>query len=1244
MAANKPNNSKTSRSPRWPTAAALFAAALMLVLAAWSFGGRQSSQPNGGNQLAFRPNEPAAAPPNGLYADDATAAGQSPTSIRAYNVRPEHLPQTLAELRRVYQSNPAVQLSADQRTSRILVKAPAAVHAQLAARFNPVQAAPSVAAPSQTEPTAQNNTADVAPRIATRHVVALNHTGWTEIHDALRQIWGEKLPAAVDQEGQVVRLELPLGPGETVTLAFDRQTRQVEIQGPTEAATAWSQLIRALDRPARAANQQTQVVALRNAQRQKVQAALAAFQQDAAAKDDNAQLQPGPNGAAANQPDAANEAPPDDDQNLAPGDASPIGPVQVEFLEGLDVIIIRGNPRDVERVAKIIEDIERLSVVTTPEIRVYQLAHVNNEALASLIAPLYDQVLQARQGRVSITALGKPNALLLIGRADSVEAVVALIQQLDRPVPPATQLHVFQLQHQSAIVAEDTIRQFYEERGGLGPQIRVLSDFRSNAVIVQAAPRDMAEIAALVRKIDVVRAKSVNEVRVFRLTNSLAEDLALVLQQAIQGDETTRGGLTGGLQGALTGQGGTTQNQPRAPGQGLGQQLQPTRSAILTLKTLDPAGQQILRSGILADVRVTADLRANALVVTGPPENMELIGELIRQLDQLPSAEAQLKVFTIINADATSLVQVLEDLFGQQGGAGQTTQQVGLEESIVPLRFSVDQRTNSIIVSGAGSDLEVVEAILLRLDESDIDERKNTVYRLNNAPAVDVANAVNEFLRSQREVQQIAPEGTSPFEQIEREVIVVPEPVNNSLIISATPRYYDEIMRLIQDLDKRPPMVMIQVMIAEVRLNDFDEMGFELGVQDSLLFDRSTVLTAMNDVLDPGFNFNNQDLGNSSSAASVATRDHFAPQVLSSFGVSRTNSDLGYGGLVISGGNDEVSILIRALQDDRRVDILSRPQVMTLDNQPAFIQVGQRVPRIVSSQVVEGAVINSTTLENVGIILGVTPRISPDGLVVMEIDAEKSRLGAEEDGIPISINANGQVIRSPIIDTIVAQTTVSAVSGQTVILGGLITKDDQLIARRVPYLSEIPIVGSLFRFDTADHRRSELLFIMTPYVVRDEGDVEMIKQMESQRMSWCLSDVVAIHGDVNLSSNGNSHVACWDHGPTKVIYPDLLPTVPEPLEIAPPEPLPAPQIEPPLTPNPTPPPVPAPGNTNTLMLRPTPLDAPPPDQSARYTTAPPPSIPAGANQWQTVAPTSYQGPTQQVYSSGAWQRLNVQQR
>jgi len=345
-------------------------------------------------------------------------------------------------------------------------------------------------------------------------------------------------------------------------------------------------------------------------------------------------------------------------------------------------------------------------------------------------------------------------------------------------------------------------------------------------------------------------------------------------------------------------------------------------------------------------------------------------------------------------------------------------------------------------------------------------------------------------------------------------------------------------------------MVMIQVMIAEVVLDDFDEFGVELGLQDSLLFDRSVVVDNM---LAPGFAFNTRPLGNSSDANSVATRDNIGGQGLTNFGVGRTNMELGYGGLVLSASSESVSILIRALKDSRRLQVLSRPQVMTLENQPAFIQIGQRVPRITSSQVTTTGTINNTVLENVGILLGVTPRISPDGTVVMEIDAEKSELAPDDEGIPILINANGDVVRSPIINTITAQTTVTARSGQTVVLGGLITKNKQSISRRVPWLSDVWFIGNFFRFDSQLDRRTETLFIMTPIVVEDEATAELLKQQESSRMSWCLADVIEVYGEAGLSPGrlcdacgGECHCGAMP----EVIYPDAMPTLAEPIPAA----------------------------------------------------------------------------------------------
>ncbi|MCS7304470.1 MAG: hypothetical protein NZ602_05110 [Thermoguttaceae bacterium] len=822
-----------------------------------------------------------------------------------------------------------------------------------------------------------------------------------------------------------------------------------------------------------------------------------------------------------------------------------MGPVQVQLLEGLDVLVIRGLRRDVEQVLSVIQQIEQLAKVTEPVIEIYQLRYVDCEAVASLVQQLYTAIYEPRQGIVSVTALVKPNALLLIGPRGNVDKVLNLVRKLDKPVPPETQFRVFRLKHAPAQTVQSQIQQFYAQRGGLGVRVIVTSDFRSNSLVVMARPRDMVEIAALIERLDTDTAEAEHEIRVFKLQNTLAEDLAPIIQSAI----------------------GAGQAPAPAPGQAApaAQAGAPeTKSTVLSFITLDAQGRRLLKSGILTGVRVTADPRSNSLVVSAPAQTMPLLEALIKQLDVLPAAEAQIKVFTIVNGDASSLAEMLQALFGTAQAAPATAgvqlQQMAVEgeSSLVPLRFAVDVRTNSIIAVGTPGFLNVVEAILLRLDEAEVRARKSLVYRLRNAPAADVANALNEFLRSERQVQQVAPGLVSAFEQIEREVVVVPEIVSNSLIVSATPRFYDEIVRLIEDLDKRPPMVLIQVLIAEVTLNNVDEFGVELGLQDPILFDRSvlsnvvtrsvtttlptgaqtTTQEIISANIEPGFNFNNQPLGNSGATKAIEHADVIGTQGLSHFGLGRLNSELGFGGLVLSASSESVSILLRALKDSRRMDILARPQLMTLDNQPAFIQVGQEVPTIRGVTITETGQVNNIEYASVGLILGVTPRISPDGLVVMEIDAVKSEVGPEAEGIPISISATGDVIRSPRINTTRAQTTVSALNGQTIVLGGLITRTGSKVHRRVPVLSDIPVVGNLFRYDYVAGKRTELLIIMTPHIVNNEQDADRVRQLEAARMSWCLGDVVAIHGDAGLRGRSDD----WGDDEVPTVYPVLSPT------------------------------------------------------------------------------------------------------
>lgn len=814
------------------------------------------------------------------------------------------------------------------------------------------------------------------------------------------------------------------------------------------------------------------------------------------------------------------------------------GNIDVETLPDLDVLILRGREQDLQQLADIIEQLEAISKQTQPEVEVYHLQHTSASAMATILGQVNSELIRGRQGRVTVTSIEKPNALLLIGWGDAVVATKDLIAKLDQPVDPATEFKAFRLKNATAALIQQTLQQFLNNRSGLGTSARVIADQRTNSLIVNAAPRDMVEIAQLVSELDVAEGMARNRAEVIQPQHMLASDLAETLRLTVnaiqQGD---------------------------------------SRSGILELLTIDENGAETIRSGALRDVTITAQPRNNSILISAPPHSMPLLKSLIEQLDQ-PTSTAQMKIFRIVHSDAASIVLVLRSLLPSETAVGQPYRlpNSGDATSLVPLRFSIDTRTNSVLAIGNPEDLAVVEALVLRLDEEGGLERKSVVYHLKNAPARDIAAAINEFLVNQRQLNLAAPGSVNPYQQLEQEVIIVPEPVGNRLILSATNRYFDEISQLIQKLDEAPPQVMIQVLIAEVTLNNADEFGIELGIQDSVLFDRSLlgdllttvnttttstqngVVTVTEEVVQsatniPGFNFNStSDLGNSGSDASLATSGSVGGQGISNFSVGRVNSELGFGGLVLSASSRNVSALLRALQESRRLEILSRPQIRSLDNQPAYIQVGQRVPRIIGSTVNQNGQTNTVALENVGLIMGVTPRISPDGTVVMEVDAEKSQLGPESEGIPVSVSSDGTIIRSPRIDTTTAQTTVSAASGETIVLGGLITKSTQEVHRKVPWLGDVPIVRNLFRFDSNIGKRTELVIILTPHVIRSSLDSDRIREIELARMSWCAADVYEIHGDVHAGG------PYYDlEADTEIVYPDGAP--PELPELVPLEPV-----------------------------------------------------------------------------------------
>ena len=993
----------------------------------------------------------------------------------------------------------------------------------------------------------------------------LRHVDCAEFERRMLEVWGNRLSVASENQGRQVQVVLPTPADQCGMMRIDRERGVLTFQGPQAVARLWKRLMTALDEPREHRADAARILDIQQAKPDTIQKAVSLIQTVGLVGDRQDQetvrraipLNPADARAGVvaipDQEPAAGEGPPgaqdDQQQGLS-------GTVRIDVIPELNILILNGNPKDVEYVQKVLANLIQTAGAAQPEIEVYPLKNVSGQSIATQVQTLYDANFAPQQGAVSISAIEQPNGVLLIGRRENLDLVKRLIDNLDVASTDQTvQFKTIRLQFMSAIDAKQRLDDYFAaaaaqpQVGGQQQQpsaVTIVADYRTNTLVIKAGTANLALAEQLIAQFDVTDSAAANIVQVFPLRNAVAADLAVVLQDAINGQLQNSGqGMVTQTQGG--GGFGGAQNRVQATAPGDASTESRIRSAMLQLKTVDLNGQ-IVEGGILFDVRITADNNSNSLVVTGPERSMDLIAALVKRLDVIPDVEIKIKVFRLVNGDAATVLTALQALFGSQTQAGGAFNQasqglsqlplqtgnVGAGNTLAGLRFSSDTRTNTIIVSGPEGDLQVIEDLLFRLDVLEDNLRSLQVYRLSNAPAADVAEALNEYIDGRQEINDADPSAISPFEQTRREILVIPEIVTNSLLISATPEYFAELEPVIQSLDRRPPMVKVKVLIAQITLDALNEFGVEVGIQDSLLFDRG--------LSNLRFPFNSSNLGNDNSATSLATRKLLAGQALSNLAVGRTNSNAGFGGLVLSAGNESVNVLIRALQQRNAIRVLADPQVTTIDNLLARIQVGQKVPTVTAvNQTNAGGFSNSVEYTDVGIILEITPRVSPDGTIVMTVNATNSSLGNIDDGIPIFSDANGTIIRSPIINNTTAETTIMARSGQTVVFSGLLQELRSEQRRGIPILSELPTIGPLFRFDSQETQRQELLIVLTPYLLDNENDVELANQVEYDRMHWCLSDVLELHGTLGYGAGGTP-LQTIPGETTPLIYPDANPS------------------------------------------------------------------------------------------------------
>jgi general secretion pathway protein D len=227
----------------------------------------------------------------------------------------------------------------------------------------------------------------------------------------------------------------------------------------------------------------------------------------------------------------------------------------------------------------------------------------------------------------------------------------------------------------------------------------------------------------------------------------------------------------------------------------------------------------------------------------------------------------------------------------------------------------------------------------------------------------------------------------------------------------------------------------------------------------------------------------------------------------SKFGLADAALDPTHGGAFYQILGRDVNATLHALASTTKTEILSRPSILTRNNQQATIMVGQRVPIITNSRVSDttNTTINTVQYEDVGIILRVTPFITAEGLVEMIVSPEISSLSATT--VPISNTVN-----SPVIDQRSADTVVVTPSDRTVVIGGLISTQTSDRDSKVPILGDIPILGYAFKRKVKNDVKTELLIFLTPHVIQNPEDLARVSTEERGKMD--LAPKVFQKGDM----------------------------------------------------------------------------------------------------------------------------------
>jgi general secretion pathway protein D len=526
-----------------------------------------------------------------------------------------------------------------------------------------------------------------------------------------------------------------------------------------------------------------------------------------------------------------------------------------------------------------------------------------------------------------------------------------------------------------------------------------------------------------------------------------------------------------------------------------------------------------------------AHRETNVLIVTDTASNVARLLDITRLVDVQVALE-ELQIIAITFADATQLATILNQLFASgrirslaPGAVPPVTPpaapgavappQTGSPVERQPLIIA-EQRSNSVIVHARKHEIETIKGLIGQLDVNIYGGRRVFVYYAENAKSKDLSSTLNQIYGREAGAGGPTPPPTTagrvagppppppPGQAVvseglaEGQVRFIADEVTNSLIVTTYPRLWQEIEGTIRQLDRMPRQVLIEVLVAEIKLTDDMRLGIDWAVREGRFnvggtFANSATTTALPTSPGPGGG------GLSLPAQLGGPASVFGP--------------IGQGLTAFSFATDRFFAILNALASDNRVNIVSSPHVLTSENKKAVINVSTSVPIITGQQtstisqpgqtggttstsIITGGVNQTVEYRDAGVILTVTPRIGERGTVALDVKQEVNSVGA-------ATPPTG----SPSFEKREAETSVVLVNNQTLVLGGLIQDRTTIDERGIPFLKDIPLIGLLFGFKARRVEKTELLLLITPRVVGTALDAAKITE-QMRRSTPDLNDAI----------------------------------------------------------------------------------------------------------------------------------------